>query len=278
MDKTAEISEAIKNVIKTLMDRVMENVLINDPFIKEKHRAEKPLYAALVPDEIFKGSHFERRFVTPFGKVWEKLAAVAAQASFGHSEVNKNITGSIPEDRLNRITEILLKLEHTVNGKDKIKPNWDIELEYIMKGKGKLYPITVICDVYAEDIIYKNKFAFEIKSPLPNSDITKVSKEKLLKLYAMEPRIIDEAYFALPYNPYGKKENYNWMFPFRWFDMKNDKSVLIWNEFWDKIGGIGTYQYFIREINKIGKDYKTRIYREFLGMEPLADDFELIID
>lgn len=50
-----------------MMDQVMERVLITDPFIKENHRSSKPLSAALVPDEIFKGSHFERRFVTPFG-------------------------------------------------------------------------------------------------------------------------------------------------------------------------------------------------------------------
>ena len=53
--------------IQALMDRVMNRVLVEDPFIPEKHWAAKPLYAALVPDEVFKRSHFERRFVTPFG-------------------------------------------------------------------------------------------------------------------------------------------------------------------------------------------------------------------
>jgi|JFJP01.1.fsa_nt_gi site-specific DNA-cytosine methylase len=66
MDKQQRIAKAIKDVIPKMMDRVMDRVLITDPFIKENHRANKPLYAALVPDEIFKGSHFERRFVTPY--------------------------------------------------------------------------------------------------------------------------------------------------------------------------------------------------------------------
>ena len=65
-----------------------------------------------------------------------------------------------------------------------------------------------------------------------------------------------------------KKENYNWSFPNRWFNMKEDKSVLIGEELWDFIGGAGTYQNFIKEINKLGKHYKERIYREFLGIEP----------
>ena len=50
----------------------------------------------------------------------------------------------------------------------------------------------------------------------------------------------------------------------RWFNMHEDKSVLIGNEFWDLIGGTGTYKTFITEVNKLGKDYRERIYREFL--------------
>lgn len=84
----------------------------------------------------------------------------------------------------------------------------------------------------------------------------------------MQPKKVDFAYYALPYNPYGKKEDYNWTFPMRWFDMKNDESVLIGNEFWELIGGRGTYQNFIKEVNTLGKGYKERIYKEFLGFEP----------
>ena len=43
---------------------------------------------------------------------------------------------------------------------------------------------------------------------------------------------------------------------------------LIGDELWDLIGGEGTYQLFISEINKLGAHYKERIYREFLGIEP----------
>jgi len=69
-DNQNRVAKAIRLVVEEMMDRVMDKVLITDPFIKENHRSSKPLYAALVPDEIFKGSHFERRFVTPFGGVW----------------------------------------------------------------------------------------------------------------------------------------------------------------------------------------------------------------
>jgi hypothetical protein len=273
MESSKEIKRGIQEVIVQLMDSVLQKVLIDDPFIKEDHRSKRPLYAALVPDEIFKGSHFERRFVTPFGSIWEKLAVVAAQKGLGFGVQNHNLTGSIRAEKLRRITEILNSLEHGRRGKSKIKPDWDRELRYIQSGnKGKNIGVTVVCDVYAEDIRTGAKYAFELKAPLPNSDQTKVSKEKILKLYCMEPKLIDEAYFALPYNPYGKREDYNWSFPARWFDMKRDEVVLIGNEFWNKIGGVSTYETFIQAVNEIGSKYKERIYREFLGIEPPASD------
>lgn len=265
---------AIQDVIKVMMDRVMERVLVTDPFIKEEHRAQKPLYAALVPDEIFKGSHFERRFVTPFGNAWQNLAVVAANAGLGHGTASHRTDGLVKSERLRRITEVLNTLEHTEKGKRKAQPDWDAELNYILEGNGENIPVTVICDVYAQDAASGRRYAFELKAPLPNSDQTKVSKEKLLKLYCMDPPQVDEAYYALPYNPYGRRENYSWSFPARWFNMKEDKVVLIGEEFWEKIGGLGTYKAFIEAVNEIGQEYKDRIYREYLGIEPPPDAYE----
>jgi len=274
MDKKQNMKMAIQDVVKAMMDRVMERVLVSDPFIEEEHRAKRPLYAALVPDEIFKGSHFERRFVTPFGNAWQSLAVVAANAGLGHGVVSHRIDGVVKAERLRRITEVLNRLEHAEKGKRKIQPDWDAELSYILAGGGENIPVSVICDVYAEDVENNKRYAFELKAPLPNSDQTKVSKEKILKLCSMEPCQVEEAYYALPYNPYGTKEHYSWSFPARWFNMREDRVVLIGEEFWEKIGGLGTYKAFIEAVNEIGQEYKDRIYREYLGIEPPPDAYE----
>lgn len=266
-----EMKAAIQSVIRNMMDGVMDNVLVKDPFIKEEHRTKRPLYAALVPDEIFKVSHFERRFVTPFGKAWESLAVTAAKKGLGYGVSGHTITGTVKAERLRRIAEVLNNLEHAERGKKKRKPDWKSELAYVLGGGGEQIPVTVVCDVYAEDRRKKRRYAFELKAPLPNSDQTKVSKEKILKLYSMEPLQVDGAYYALPYNPYGRREDYARSFPARWFNMKKDEVVLIGDEFWEKIGGPGTYQSFIAAVNEIGKGYRDRIYREFLGIEPPAD-------
>ncbi len=265
--ENSAVSKAIKSVVKQLMDRVMTRVLEEDPFIKEEHHAKKPLYAALVPDEIFKGSHFERRFVTPFGNVWEKLAVVVANEYHKDCQQGHEIIGNVPEERLRRIQEVLNNLEKKKKDGGK-SPDWDSELKYILQGAGNAIPTKVICDIFIDSKTTGEKFAFELKAPLPNSDQTKVSKEKIFKLLAMDPVPVNMAYYALPYNPYGKKEDYAWSFPKRWFNMNKDVSVLIGNEFWDLVGGNGTYQNFINEINNLGSEYKDRIYREFLNIEP----------
>ncbi len=273
-----KVALAISGVIKAMMDRVMQKVLVDDPFIKDIHHAHKPLYAALVPDEIFKGSHFERRFVTPFGGVWEKLAQVAAQAAHGQCSTGHPITGTVSDERLRRIQEVLNKLEHRQKGQDKTTPNWQEELAYILAGQGKPIPVTVVCDLYIHNLDTGNCYAFELKGPLPNSDQTKVSKEKMFKLLSMDTQPVTGAYYALPYNPYGAdKQDYQWTFPMRWFNMRSDPCVLIGDEFWDFIGGSGTYSLFVNEINQLGKNYRDRIYREFLGIEPpsTAENFLL---
>lgn len=277
MNKQERVALAIKSVVSKMMDRVMDNVLINDPFLKEKHLSSKPLYAALVPDEIFKGSHFERRFVTPFGGVWEKLAKVVAIEAHGNCSMGHHVTGVVGSESLRRIQEVLNKLEHNTKGAEKVKPDWDKELKYIRQGGGKPIPVTVTCDIFIHNEETDTKYAFELKAPLPNSDQTKVSKEKMFKLLAMKPKQVDYAYYALAYNPYGKKKDYRWTFPMRWFNMHQDESVLIGDEFWELIGGKGAYKNFIKEINLLGKEYRERIYREFLEIEPPDNSDESIL-
>ena len=277
LNKQERVALAIKCVVSKMMDRVMENVLINDPFLKEKHHSSKPLYAALVPDEIFKGSHFERRFVTPFGGVWEKLAQVVATEAHGNCSMGHHVTGVVGSESLRRIQEVLNKLEHNTKGTEKVKPDWEKELKYIRQGGGKPIPVTVTCDIFIHNEETDTKYAFELKAPLPNSDQTKVSKEKMFKLLAMKPKQVDYAYYALAYNPYGKKKDYKWTFPMRWFNMHQDESVLIGDEFWELIGGKGAYKNLIKEINLLGKEYRERIYREFLEIEPPDNSDESIL-
>lgn len=197
------VSEAILSVIKSLMDGVMDNVLYKHPFIAEEFSNDKPLYAALVPNEIWKSSHFERRFTTPFGKAWQSLAVEVGKAYHGQCGQEIKVDGLVGKESLRRIQEVLNKLEAR-----ELSPNWEEELAYILAGGGEQIPVTVNCDIIALNKSTGKNYAFELKGPLPNSDQAKVSKEKMFKLLAMEGHPVDKVYFALPYNPYRTKENY----------------------------------------------------------------------
>jgi len=203
----AKTEELIIKIISRFMDNVLSRRLVDEPWNYEDYKKKLPFHIALVPEEIWKSAKFERSFVTSLGMIgWEKIAKVK-----GFAECNFKIEWKIEHNRLNKIYKILNELE-----RNERKPNWNQELKEIFsEPKSELDHTTVIADLYIEDTRKKRKLCCEIKSPLPNSDQTKVSKEKLLKLYSLENSPISRAYFALPFNPFGSKEKYNHPFPFR---------------------------------------------------------------
>ena len=268
----APMNTAFQTVLSSLADEALRQVLHGNSYNAAHYYNENLFSAKFVPDSIHRCADLERRFTDVFKGAWETLAVEAAKAGLGHGAKGHTIRGTVRAERLRRIQEVLNTREHPDSaGGKRVQPDWNRELAYILEGEGEPVPTTIVCDVYAEDTTLHKRYAFELKAPLPNSDITKVSKEKILKLHSMEPLQVDGAYYALPYNPYGSRDKYDWSFPARWFNMREDDAVLIGDEFWDKIGGVGTYQVFVSAINEIGKEYRDRIYREFLEIEPPAD-------
>lgn len=267
-----EVRDAIESLVREMMERLMLKVVETDPFDADALRRERPFHAALVPEIIFKASHLERRFVTPFGKLWERVARTLGESAHGFAATDHKISGQIPEERLQRIQKTLNDLEHASSDEGRITPNWEAELRFILAGGGPLIETEVICDVFiASSADDRAGRAFELKAALPNSDQTKVSKEKIFKLHAMTPTMIRDAYFGLPYNPYGKREDYGWSFPMRWFDMRSDPCVLVGEELWEEIGGPGAFAHFVEILNEVGAEYHRRIYDDFLRIPWLPD-------
>ena len=57
---------------------------------------------------------------------------------------------------------------------------------------------------------------------------------------------------------------YTHPFPRRWFDMQSDSAVVIGDEFWDKIGGDGTWGRMLEVATEVGEVLKPRILNEYL--------------
>jgi hypothetical protein len=262
----------LKNKLYAVLENQLKRFLISNTheFIDNlEYQQNRLFFDTLLPLEIIKAAFLQKKFQEFFSDIWEKLIAVAIEQSSGTYIKQHTIRGTIKVGRLQRIQAILSQLEHSEVGIECQKPNWNAELTYILKGKGAPLPVSVVCDFYTEDVQTGERVAFICKPPFPNRNQAKQSKEDILKLFTMDSKAVDIAYFALPFNPYGNKVDYAWTYPNIWFDMRQDEVVLIGAEFWDKIGGVGTYAAFIEAINEIGLPYKERIYREFLGIEPL---------
>ena len=168
------VSEAIRDIVQTMMDKVMDKVLITDPFIPEVHHSNKPLYAALVPDEIFKDAHFERRFVTPFGHAWEKLAVAVGTVYHGSCTKGTTIEGTVGKESLRRIEEVLSRLEHKIKGE---KKNVD-QLAGNKENKNKENKNNI-----------KEKHINRMKIPIRNDNAHKINKiDKIVLINIKKPK------------------------------------------------------------------------------------------
>ena len=237
-------------LVSTLRTRVD-----TEPWDENVERELRPLHFALVPAGVWKGSKFERSFVTSLGNVWEKAAIEASRGVRAWMQQGYVYEGQIHSEQLRVIQRILGDLEA-----GRRRPNWDAEVaEVFAAATGPTEASRLIADVAIgdSDADKASHDYFEIKSPKPNSDQTKVSKEKMLKFAAMERR--ECYYYALPFNPYGTRPSYAWSPPARWFDMKNDRVVLIGVEFWERLGGPGTWEDLITIARREGKKYCDRV-------------------
>ena len=97
-----------------------------------------------------------------------------------------------------------------------------------------------------------------IKTVKPNIDQTAEAKRDLLKLKINDPEA--QVYFGLYYNPYGEnKADYAWAPPKGVFDFRNDSVVLIGRDYWDTLGGSGTYDEVLQIAQEVGVRTRHRI-------------------
>lgn len=252
--------DAIAEVISGVVDRTLRRRVISEPWDLEVERRLRPFAFALAPEEVWKGAKFERSFTTSFGRAWEHMAQLVARDKHDHAERDSRIVGTLHQGQLTAIQTILNQLERRTR-----QPDWDAEFEEVMSARtGPVIETAVIADLDVWDDGRPHQF-FEIKAPKPNSDQTKVSKEKMLKLAAMnsDPTC---AFFALPYNPYPSRAEYAHSYPKRWLNMSADEVVLMGADFWDRVGAPGTWDDLMELVEEIGGEHRTRIRREYFGM------------
>lgn len=215
----------------------------------------KPFHEAIIPAEVIRISEFERSFSTKLGTTFEECARLIALQSYKVAQRGFKASGKMPLAAAARIEEIVSRL-----GQKEGRLSFPEMIETVLSAKDKtLVERPAIADVYLQDDKGREYF-FEIKSPKPNKGQCLEITERLLRIHAIKqakrPRV--NAYFAMGYNPYGKrKASYTHSFALQYPDM--DHQVLLGEEFWTYIGGRNTYDQLLAIYQEVGQEMSKTI-------------------
>lgn len=258
-----ETKQKIKKVLENVMDRIIERRTVLEPFNEEEIMNKNPFGFRLVPIEIWKGSKFERSFVTSLGQaIFEQIAKIIAQGTGAEAQNQHDEELIIKTWRIEKIDEIL-KMQR----QSKLIPDWGKETQEILElNNNKFENIKVKFDLYIKRKNGNEEY-YSFKTVKPNLDQTEVAKRDMLRMKSGKEE--SEVFFALPFNPAGEGNNYRkaHSIPYRLFDMDKDECVLIGKELWDKIGEDKyTYLELMNIFEEVGVNYSNKIKKDYLGL------------
>lgn len=265
MDK--ETRKAVKKHIKKAMEKKIEDMTINNPFDEEGILDKNPFGARIVPAEVWKGSKFERSFVTSLGQgIFEQIGKIIAEGA-GATAENQHI--KVVTLNTFQTQTVEKNLDRQAAGKKIETPNIKAELKELRKlSYDATVNVPIINDLYIRRPDGTEEF-YSFKTVKPNKDQTAAAKKNLLYLRTADPD--NMAYFALPYNP--ASEGYSYMsqshkIPAKFFDMDDEEFVLIGSALWNKIGeDEDTYDELLEIFDEVGEITRDRIRKEYFGLE-----------
>lgn len=168
----------------------------------------------------------------------------------------EELEGLISSGAILKIDSIIREL----NSKSR-KPNQSKETKEIiavaLKGEqGELQKKRV--DLFVE--MNNTEYYFELKTAKPNKGGFVSFKKELLELIAMrgsqDPNVKMKTILAIPYNPYEPKEYNRWTLEGK-FEL--GKELLVGKDFWDFLGGEGTYEDLLKVFEQAGKELNDEI-------------------
>ncbi|PIO03020.1 TdeIII family type II restriction endonuclease [Candidatus Micrarchaeota archaeon CG09_land_8_20_14_0_10_55_25] len=210
--------------------------------------AVKPFHEALLPDGILRITDFERSFSTKLGSTFEASAQFICRDRFAEAIRGYPVVGGVSK-------KAIAFVESTVNRTGKVGCKWSYPAltKKVASFHGAELKRSCVADLYLKTKSGKELF-FEIKSPKPNKGQCLEVTDRLLQIHAIRkafaPRV--RTYFAMAYNPYGEARSaYKHSFTTKYLDFKNQ--VLIGKEFWDLLGGKGTYEELLAIYREVGR-------------------------
>lgn len=242
MDK--DLTKLITNEFESIINRSILSTKLTP--------SHRPFHDALLPKQVVRFSAFERSFSTSLGaRTFETIAELILQHNPNVSNVERQkytfitLNTSINTAISSYIQDLRDNKRAPLNITDAVQMINDVEK------KGNLIQIRVISDIWWETNDGCESFV-SIKTVKPNIDQTAVALSDCLHIMASLPNA--NAFFALPYNPYGEiQSSYNFTPPMKIMNLTSDPHVLIGKDFWDTIGGEGCYEKILSIAKTVGK-------------------------
>jgi len=245
---------------KTQRDKIIK--LLSEKIEKKlrsygRETTSMPFLARLIQDsEKIAAYSFIHSLATTLGmSIYEDVSVIIASETADEAFRNYGVGGVISRAQKLVISDIVSKLR---NGER--KANIAKEIEEVLTAdaeNGEFQRSGNIADFYMKRD--GEEYFFEIKTVKPNIDVFEKSKTKLLEWVARKRKRIN-VYLAFPYNPYHPKP-YNRFTEVGMMDPPND--FLVGKEYWDFIGGKGTFRELLKTFDEVGKKFREKLNKKF---------------
>jgi type II restriction enzyme len=241
--------EEIKKIIKNaIVKKLNEYKLIGDV---------KPFHEKLFSKERIRETSFFHSCSTTIGvTLFQNIAYLIARGNKNFEKIEKQfaVKGNFSNQAKFVIEDIIFDLGRRQNDSKKRIPNIKKEIKEVLKVSGTGESSTQIADLFIVDS-NNNEVYIEIKTAKPNKGEAEKTKRAMLKIVALrnKPVIV---FVGMAYNPY-EPEKFSWPLPLNYLKLGED--LLLGKEFWDFLGGGGTYEALLTVFGEIGKELKVKI-------------------
>ena len=244
------------------VEQVLRNSLRHKFQNYKPEPASMPFHTRLLGKDRLALYSFIHSLNTNFGTaIFEPVAEAIAKDNFKNAKSHTIAGEYIHEGTLFEIQKILDNLTTAASSPNKVEEVRAIRKVCINGPRRKVRPTRV--DLFLET--YSGEFyLFDLKTAKPNVGNFREFKRTLLEWVAIvltsDPSAKINTIIAIPYNPY-EPEPYN-----RWtirgmLDLKNELKVA--DEFWDFLGGRGTYQDLLECFEHVGIELRDEIDEYF---------------
>jgi hypothetical protein len=208
------LSEETKTALKTYLKQFVEGLIQETVRWRSYRDTEealpsgrgtiKPFHEAILPSRVRAISEFERSFSTRLGSTFEACAQIIAAQYHKHAQRGYKLQASVSRRALEEVNMQIRAFESMATQAQRLRFDDMVAAVLFKASNDDTVELSITADLYILRHDGTELF-FEIKSPQPNKGQCLEVTQRLLRIHLarQKPRPQVQAYFAMPYNPYG---------------------------------------------------------------------------